>query len=137
MKDHMKTDLICDSLTMAKTRGYIRNNAIFHSDHGSQYTSDQFKKYCDGNMKQRKRNKIRIRRSTGQKGTCYDNAVAESFFATLKNEYIHHNNFATRTEAKTGIAEWIEIFYNRQRIHSQIKYLTPQQKEETYRKNQK
>jgi putative transposase len=137
MKDHMKTDFICDSLTMAKTRGYIRNNAIFHSGRGSQYTSAQFAKYCDDPFQKRKKNNIRIRRSTGQKGTCYDNAVAESFFATLKNELVHHETYTTRKEAKTSIAEYIEIFYNRQRPHSSNNYKTPQHKENKYRKTLK
>ena len=134
MNHHMRTDLICDALTMAKMRGAIQPDAIFHSDRGAQYTSDQFAKYCNNTTAKRNKNQIHIQRSVGQKGTCYDNAVAESFFATLKNEYVHHHNFATRAEAKTGIAEYIEIFYNQQRIHTSLGNKTPQQKENEYHK---
>jgi putative transposase len=137
MNNHMRTELICDALSMAKIRGAVKHNAIFHSDRGSQYTSDQFKKYCDGNNKKGKINRIHIRRSTGQKGVCYDNALAESFFGALKNEYIHHETFATRAEAKTGIAEYIEVFYNRQRLHSSLDYKTPQHTENQYWKLKK
>ena len=135
MNKHMRTELICDALSMATSRGAIKPNAIFHSDRGSQYTSDQFAQYCKGTAGKHQRNQIRIRRSTGQRRTCYDNALAESFFGTLKNEYIHHETFKTRAEAKTGIAEYIEIFYNRQRIHSGLGYLTPQQSENKYWKD--
>ncbi len=135
MNNHMRTDLVCDALTMAKQRGHVNHNAIFHSDRGSQYTSDQFAKYCDDTLSKGHRNKIRIRRSVGNKKTCYDNALAESFFGTLKNEYVHHQTFTTRAEAKTGIAEYIEVFYNRQRLHSRLGYQTPQHIENEYRKN--
>lgn len=135
MSNHMRTDLICDALTMAKKRGRVNDNAIFHSDRGSQYTSEQFKIYCDDTIGERK--KISVRRSVGRTGICYDNAVAESFFGALKNEYVYHQTFTTRAEAKTGIAEYIEIFYNRQRIHSSLGYQTPQHAENEYRKNTK
>jgi transposase InsO family protein len=135
MNNHMRTELICDALTMAKMRGAIKHYAIFHSDRGSQYTSDRFAKYCNNNLPSTKKgNAIRIRRSTGQKGTCYDNALAESFFGTLKNEYVHHETFTTRAESKTGIAEYIEVFYNRQRLHSSLNYQTPQNIEDQYQK---
>ena len=132
MNDHMRTDLICDALTMAIKRGAVKHNAIFHSDRGSQYTSDQFARYCSHNDQKGKKNHITLRRSVGRTGTCYDNALAESFFGALKTEYIHHQQFATRAEAKTGIAEYIEVFYNRQRIHSGIGYHTPQHTENEY-----
>ena len=67
-----------------------------------------------------------------RRANCWDNAVAESFFGTLKTELIHPMIFATRAKAKTVIAEWIEVFYNRQRIHSTIGYLAPVQFEELY-----
>jgi transposase InsO family protein len=137
MNNNMRTDLICDALTMAKKHGHIKDNAIFHSDRGSQYTSDQFATYCDDTKREGKPNQIRIRRSAGNTGVCYDNAAAESFFGTLKNEYVHHQTFTTRAEAKTGIAEYIEVFYNRQRIHSSLGYMTPQHVENQHRKNTK
>jgi len=137
MNHHMRTDLICDALTMAKKRGHVNDNAVFHSDRGSQYTSDQFAQYCDDTASRGNKKKIRIRRSVGSKGVCYDNALAESFFGTLKNEYVHHETFTTRAEAKTGIAEYIEVFYNRQRIHSSLGYMTPQHAENQYYNHKK
>lgn len=132
MNNHMRTELICDALSMAKTRRAVKHNAIFHSDRGSQYTSDKFAQYCTDIERKGKKNHIPLRRSVGRTGTCYDNALAESFFSTLKNEYIHHQAFPTRAEARTGIAEYIEVFYNRQRIHSGIGYRTPQHTENEY-----
>lgn len=101
MNNHMRTELICDALSMAKSRGAIKHNAIFHSDRGSQYTSDQFAQYCSDIKRTGKKNHIPLRRSVGRTGICYDNALAESFFSTLKNEYIHHQVFLTRAEAKS------------------------------------
>lgn len=137
MNNHMRTELICDALSMAKSRGAVKHNAIFHSDRGTQYTSDQFARYCSDSERARKKNRITLRHSVGRTGICYDNALAESFFGALKNEYIHHQTFPTRAEAKTGIAEYIEVFYNRQRIHSGIGYQTPQHTENEYWKQRK
>ena len=65
--------------------------------------------------------------SISRRGNCYDNAVAESFFGTLKTELVHHENYQTRTQAVQSIFEYIEVFYNRQRRHSTLGYLTPAQ----------
>ncbi|MDQ7815387.1 MAG: IS3 family transposase, partial [Melioribacteraceae bacterium] len=89
---------------------------IFHSDRGSQYASEDVKSLLRQN---------KITQSMSRKGNCYDNAVAESFFHTLKVELIYTKTYATRTEAKNDIFEYIEIFYNRQRRHSALKYFTP------------
>lgn len=89
---------------------------IFHSDRGSQYASDEIRLLLKG------RN---IRQSMSSKGNCYDNAVAESFFHSLKTELVFQKTFSSRTEAKNCIFEYIEIFYNRQRRHSTLNYLTP------------
>lgn len=70
--------------------------------------------------------------SMSRRGNCWDNAVAESFFGTLKTEFIHVQDFVTREVAKTAIVEWIEVFYNRQRIHSTLNYLSPVQFEQQY-----
>lgn len=89
---------------------------IFHSDRGSQYASEDVKSLLRQN---------KITQSMSRKGNCYDNAVAESFFHTLKVELIYTKTYATRTEAKNDIFEYIEIFYNRQRRHSALKYFSP------------
>ena len=71
--------------------------------------------------------------SMGQTGVCWDNAMAESFFASLKNEFVHRTVFPTRTRAMSGIAHWIEIWYNRSRLHSGIGYQTPVEVHDSYR----
>jgi len=114
--DHMRTSLVIDALEMARTQGGARENAIFHSDHGSQYTSDQFIKYCQRNG---------FVQSMGRTGVCWDNAAAETFFATLKNEMYHQQVFTTRGRARFAVAEYIEVFYNRRRRHSSLGYRTP------------
>lgn len=113
---HMRTSLVIDALTMARKHGRVRRNAVFHSDKGCQYTSTEFAKFCK---------QIRVRRSVGRTGVCWDNAAAESFFATLKNEMYHRQSFATRARARFAVAEYIEVFYNRQRLHSTLGYRTP------------
>ena len=118
MADHMRTSLVVEAMGMAIEHGRVNKNAIFHSDHGSQYTSEEFQKYC-------KRNKIR--QSMGRTGVCWDNAVAESFFASLKNEMYYQQVFHTRARARFAIMEYIEVFYNRQRRHSTLGYRTPAQ----------
>ena len=113
---HMRTSLIIDALTMAKKHGRVSRNAVFHSDKGCQYTSTDFAEFC---------RQIRVRRSVGRTGVCWDNAAAESFFATLKNEMYYRQSFATRARARFAVAEYIEVFYNRQRLHSTLGYRTP------------
>jgi transposase InsO family protein len=114
--DHLRTGLVIDALAMAQRHGHVRPNAIFHSDRGCQYTSADFGGFCGRN---------RIRTSVGRTGVCWDNAAAESFFATLKNEMYHRQRFDTRARARFAVAEYIEIFYNRQRLHSALGYRTP------------
>ena len=118
MADHMRTELIKDALKMAvKTRGLNKMpNVIFHSDKGSQYTSADFAKTCL---------MLGILRSVGRKATCFDNAVAESFFATLKKEIVYRRTFSTRAQARTEIFNWIEGWYNSRRLHSTLGYLSP------------
>jgi putative transposase len=82
----------------------------------AQYTSTEFTLFCDV---------IKVRTSVGRTGVCWDNAAAESFFATLKNEMYHRQKFTTRARARFAVAEYIEIFYNRQRLHSTLGYRTP------------
>lgn len=118
MADHMRTDLIEKALKMAvKTRGKSKmDNVVFHSDKGSQYTSDDFAKTCVV---------LGILRSVGRKATCFDNAVAESFFATLKKELVYRRVFMTLADARCQIFGWIEGWYNVRRLHSTLGYLTP------------
>jgi transposase InsO family protein len=114
--DHMRTPLVIDALEMARLHGHVRPGALFHSDRGTQYASEAFAGYCA---------RIGVRRSMGRTGVCWDNAAAESFFATLKNEMYYRYSFATRARARFAVAEYIELFYNRKRMHSTIGYRTP------------
>jgi transposase InsO family protein len=115
MADHMRAELVCDALGMAIE--HRRPGAlIFHSDRGSQYTSGDFAKLCEDNG---------VTQSMSRPGQCWDNAVAESFFAALKNELIYRNVWATRAEARQAIFEYIEVFFNRRRRHSSLGYRSP------------
>lgn len=116
MADHMRTSLVTDALDMARRNTELAEDCIFHSDRGSQYTSDDFAEYLDDHD---------MRGSMGRTGVCWDNAMAESFFASLKNEFVHRTAFPTRRKAIDAIAHWIEIRYNRKRLHSGIGYRTP------------
>ena len=118
MADHMRTSLVTDALEMARLGGYLQPEAIFHSDRGCQYTSGEFADYCRKNS---------ILRSVGRTGICYDNAAAESFFATLKNEMYYRQKFDTHARARFAVADYIEVFYNRKRHHSTLGYRTPTQ----------
>jgi transposase InsO family protein len=116
MADHMRAELVCDALTMAIDHRRPPAELIFHSDRGSQYTSDKFTNLLAAND---------IRQSLSRPGQCWDNAVAESFFSTLKCELIHRHAWPTRERARRAIFEFIEIFYNRSRLHSSLRYLSP------------
>lgn len=118
MADHMRTTLVVDALEMARLHGHLRPGAVFHSDRGTQYTSNEFARYCTAHE---------ITRSMGKTGICYDNAAAESFFATLKNEMYYRYTFESKKRARFAVAEYIEVFYNRQRHHSTLGYRTPAQ----------
>ena len=113
---HMRTSLVTDALSMAIAHGHIQPGAIFHSDKGCQYTSAEFARYCQANG---------IHTSTGRTGACWDNAAAESFFAALKNEMYYRQIFPSRARARFAVADYIEVFYNRQRLHSTLGYRTP------------
>lgn len=110
LADRMTASLIIDALDMAHKKGLVAGNAIFHSDRGSQYTSNQFADYAAS---------IDVRLSVGEVGVCWDNAVAESFFATLKlHQFFDRKQFETKRQARFETADWIETYYNRRRIHS-------------------
>ena len=113
---HMRTSLVTDALAMAIDAGHVNGDAVFHSDRGTQYTSAEFDAFIAKNH---------MRRSLGRTGVCWDNAAAESFFATLKNEMYYRQTFHTRARARFAVAEYIEVFYNRRRLHSTLGYRTP------------
>lgn len=126
MADHLRTGLICDAITMATSRSELAENVVFHSDRGSQYTSAQFAAHL---------RRYQITGSMGRTGVCWDNALAESFFAALKNELVYRVVFPTRAAARSAIADYIEVFYNRQRLHSGLGYRTPAEVADDYRPN--
>ena len=116
MSTRMKTDLVLEALRMAYLARKPPEGVVFHSDRGSQYCSHAFRtRLRDYQMKQ----------SMSRKGNCWDNAPAESFFKTLKCELNGHRAFRSREEAHRAIFEYIEVFYNRERLHSTLGYLTP------------
>jgi len=121
MADHMETSLCLDALEMAlKSRTNVRG-LMHHSDRGSQYASEEYRKALASNG---------IDCSMSRRGNCWDNAVAESFFGTIKNELIYRRPWLDRESAKEAISEYIEVFYNRIRQHSTIGYASPAKFEE-------
>lgn len=121
MGNSNNAELVQDALTMAIKRRGKKENVIVHSDQGSTYASGNYQKQLEDN---------RLYCSMSRKGECLDNAVAESFFGTLKNELIYHEDYKTRMQAKLSIFEYIEVFYNRQRRHAFLNYRTPVEYEE-------
>lgn len=117
MADHQRTDLVQRALKMAVTlRGKLPDDVVLHSDRGCQYTSGEFHETAV---------KAGISQSMGRSGVCWDNAMAESFWATLKTEFYNRRTWRSRAEAKTGVGAWIETRYNRSRRHSSINMHTP------------
>lgn len=116
MKDRPNQELVNEALMMAVAQRRPKPGLIHHSDQGILYSSGSYltllKTYG-------------MLRSMSGKGNCYDNAVAESFFSSLKNEIVHHRNYQTRDEARTEIFEYMELFYNRKRLHQSLNYQTP------------
>ncbi len=109
--------LVLSALTMAVVnRGVPADGVLHHSDRGSTYACEDYRRALDG---------YGLTASMSRKGNCWDNAVSESFFATLKTELVHQQRFANRQAAKTAIFEYIEVFYNRQRRHSTLGYVSP------------
>ena len=118
MKETLHSALVSEALISAIGRQDIRpeGELIAHTDRGSQYASDEYLKILSA---------ANITASMSRKGNCYDNAMVESFFRTLKVELIYGRKFETRGEAAAAIFEFIEVWYNRQRIHSSLDYQTP------------
>ncbi len=116
MKERPVKALALDALTMALERRRPARGLIHHSDQGALYASGAYRELLTRHG---------IAASMSRKGNCYDNAVVESFFSTLKNELVHHCDFHTREEARAAIFEFIELFYNRQRLHQSLDYQPP------------
>jgi transposase InsO family protein len=122
MAGHMRAELVCDAVDLAASRGLTSVDAIFHSDRGSQYTSSTFRTALA---------EAGMRPSMGRVGSCYDNAVAESFFATLKTE-IETPVWATRDDARRAVFAYLG-YYNHDRLHSTLGYRTPHETRMGYR----
>ena len=116
MQARMETRLVHDALTMAVWRRKPKNGLIIHSDQGSQFGSDAFARWCTEN---------RLSPSMSRRGNCWDNAVAESFFSSLKSELIKKKIYPSRSVAKSEIFEYIEEFYNRLKRHKHLSQLSP------------
>jgi putative transposase len=123
MRADMQAELVVDALEMAIERRQPAGQLVHHSDQGSQYVALIFGQ---------KLRKAGIAQSMGSKGDCYDNAVCESFHATLEKELLRSRSFKTRQEARTAIFDWIEAWYNPARRHSRLGYLSPDQYEQTH-----
>jgi putative transposase len=121
MADHLESRLVVDALELAVQRRLPGERLLAHSDRGSQYASEHY---------QRLLAKHGIACSMSRRADCWDNAPMESFFASLKKELVHGANFTTRAEARAAIVEYIEIFYNTQRRHSSLGYVSPAEYEQ-------
>ena len=118
MAEHLETDLAADALKMALLQRRPRGRELLHhSDRGVQYASEDYQHLLSEHG---------IEVSMSGRGDCYDNAMMESFWATLKSELVHQRRYATRDEAEQSIFEYIEVFYNRKRLHSSLGYNSPE-----------
>jgi len=117
MADHLQTELAAQALRMALAQRRPGSNLLHHSDRGVQYASEDYRHLLD---------QYGIQVSMSGKGDCWDNAVMESFWATLKGECVNRAHYSSREQAKQSIFEYIEVFYNRQRLHSALGYLSPE-----------
>ena len=118
LADHMRTELVEGALEMAFANRAPDKGVIFHSDRGCQYTSGDFAELARAHG---------VVLSVGRKGECWDNAVAESFFATIKRELIDTRAWPTRAGLRHGVFEYIEGWYNTRRLHSSLGYVSPAQ----------
>jgi transposase InsO family protein len=122
LADHMRAELVCDALRMAIAHRQPAPGLIFHSDRGTQYTSTEFTDLLTTH---------KITQSLSRPRQCWDNAVAESFFASLKLELIDRRSWATRRQVRHAVFDYIERFFNRRRLHSSLNYMTPAEYEAT------
>jgi putative transposase len=116
MADHLRAGLCVDALVMALQRCRPPAGLIHHSDRGVQYAAEPYRQVLERHG---------VKQSMSRRGNCLDNAPMESFFASLKKEHVRHARFRTRAEAKAAVFDYVEIFYNRQRLHSALGYRTP------------
>jgi len=116
MSERIQSKLVEDSIISATKRRSYASNVIFHSDKGSQYCSDKVTQLLKT---------LKFQQSMSGRGNCYDNAVTETFFSTLKKELVYQCKYLSRAEAKNSIFEYIEVFYNRIRLHSSLDYMSP------------
>jgi len=123
MSNNNNTDLVKDALLMAVRQKEPYQKVLLHSDQGSTYRADNYLALF---------NKNKIEQSMSAKGDCFDNAVAESFFGTLKTELVYEQSYQSREEARESIFEYIEVFYNRVRRHSTLNYLSPDNFEKAF-----
>jgi len=121
--DNLESSLVECAFQMAVQNVATLDGLLHHSDRGSQYAADAYQQLLVAQ---------RVQVSMSRRGNCYDNASMESFFGTLKNECVHHRNYLTRQEAITDIFSYIVGFYNRQRLHSSLGYLSPEEFERRY-----
>lgn len=119
----MTSRLVVDALTMALRQRVVTDGILLHSDRGCQYASEHYRRHlCEAG----------IECSMSRKGNCWDNAPTESFFATLKKELVHRRDYATREAARQSVFEYVEVFYNRVRLHSSLGYVSPAEYEQAY-----
>ena len=116
LREYLGKELVIEALRKAATDYQITLDTIFHSDRGVQFTAEQFRELLID---------LGIRQSMSGRGNCYDNAPMESFFHTLKNELLHSGKLETRYKTRIAVFEYIEIYYNKKRLHSSLKYRTP------------
>ena len=116
LADHMRTELVETALLCALGKRKPSNDLLHHTDRGSQYASTSYRGRLEA---------LGIEVSMSRRGDCYDNAVVESFFGTLKQELVHHARWVDLAHARAAIHDYIEVFYNRQRLHSSLGYRTP------------
>lgn len=114
--ESLESSLPLAALQMALQHRAVRAGLLHHSDRGCQYASAVYREALD---------RAGVRASMSRRACCYDNAAMESFWSSLKNELVHRRRFATRAEAREALFEWIEVFYNRQRLHSALGYMSP------------
>jgi transposase InsO family protein len=123
LQDHMKADLVVTALKNALMNRSDIKGLIFHSDRGVQYASVEFRQVLW---------KHAINQSMSRKGDCWDNAPMESFFGSLKCECIYQGDFNTKQEAREAVFEYVESFYNRERLHAWVGYMTPTKFEDNW-----
>ena len=126
MREHMRAELVVEALEMAVARRRPGAGLIAHSDQGSQYVSLVFGQRC---------RQSGIAQSMGSKGDCYDNAVCESFHASLEKDLLRRRSLRTRQQARTAVFDYIEVFFNRERLHSTLGYRSPAEYEHDHERN--